>query len=124
MSCNSSIAVIRVSCKESLTPNQIYEILKRDEPTLQADRDRDGNVDYMYVDESKCTRRPRKIGGKYYVERVLDYTYEDCGDLEFSITPQELENELKGLYSIECVDESKGWKIKAYVWYNGCDEPE
>ena len=53
MSCNSSIAVIRMPFKDNITPEDIKRVFEKLEPTFEVD-EYDGKIDYMQVDRSKA----------------------------------------------------------------------
>ena len=123
MSCNSSIAIMRMPFIESFTAEDVFRVLNKLEPTLEVDRE-DGVVVYLSVDQEKATFRPRKIKGKWFLEMILEYNYEDFGNLNITMDYVAMEDYADDLKDIEGVDKSKMWVFRAYVWYNGCEEPE
>jgi hypothetical protein len=121
MSCNSSIAVVRVPFKKELSIEDIAKIMKQIESSARID-EYEGKTEYISVDEEKAKFRPRKIGDRWYLERIIEYNYEDNGDLNISFTQQSLDEYINELYMVGGVE--LHWQFKAHVWYNGSDEPE
>jgi len=121
MSCNSSIAFVRVPFVESLTIRDIAEIMKKIEDSTTVD-EFNGVIEYISVDESKASFRPRLIKDRWYLERIIAYNYEEFGDLDISMTEADLNGYVNELLMIGGV--WPHWEFKVHVWYNGCDEPE
>lgn len=122
MSCNSSIAVIRIPFKDNITPEDIKRILEKIEPTLSVD-EWEGKIEYMSVDEEKATFRPRRINKRWYIERIIDYNYEECGDFDVTLNKNTIDDYLSELKEVEGLNTEAGYVFRAYVWYNGTDEP-
>ncbi len=123
MSCNSSIVFIRMSFNGDLTPEQIVEIMEKVEPTLSVDWWK-GEVEHMSVDEAEATFRPIKIDNKYYIDRIIEYNYEENGDFSISLNETDIDGYIEEICNIDGVDDLSSWQLKAHVWYNGCEEPD
>ncbi len=121
MSCNSSIAVVRMPFKDTISMEDIVRILTPIELSLTVD-EYEGTIDYISVDESKAKFRPKKINKRWYLDRIISYEYEDNGDMDISINKIELDAYIKELSNIEGIDGA--WGITAHVWYHGSDEIE
>jgi hypothetical protein len=107
--------------KEGVKVEDVVRILKPIEPSLEID-EYDGKIEYVSVNESKAKFRPRFYGGRWYLERIIGYEYEDVGDMNVFIDEKSLATFINDLANIESVEGE--WEIRAYVWYNGSDEPK
>ena len=113
----------RMPFRTEITPEDIALFLEAIEPTLEVDKDSDGRVEYISVDEAKAKFRPRCIKGKWYCERIISYEYEDCGDLDVSLSKEDIGKYVDELESVGGVEQGSEWEARIHVWYNGCEEP-